>query len=99
MDETRENSNAEGSADPEVLNKALEGVDVTRRQALRRVVIGAAYIVPIVASFSVEGLGIKAAYALDCFKEAPSDPSVVSGKRTFVTKVPDGSICPTGTFP
>lgn len=99
MGETRDNSSADGSADPEVLNKALEGVDVTRRQALRRLVTGAAYVIPIVASFSIEGLGIKAAYALDCFDKAPSDPSLVSGKRKLVTTVPDGSLCPPGTFP
>jgi hypothetical protein len=40
------------SADPHLLNQ----VDENKRSALRRLVIGAAYAVPAIASFSLAGL-------------------------------------------
>jgi hypothetical protein len=41
----------------------LENVDLARRQALRSLLVGTVIAVPVVASFSIRGLGIKQAYA------------------------------------
>ena len=37
--------------------KALESVDETRRSALKKLIIGAAFAVPVIASFSMSQLG------------------------------------------
>lgn len=45
------------------LEKALKTVDVTRRDALRKMVLTTAFVVPVVASFSVDGLTVSSALA------------------------------------
>jgi hypothetical protein len=45
------------------LDKSLETIDPERRQALRRLVAGAAFAVPLVTSFSIDGLTVNPAMA------------------------------------
>jgi hypothetical protein len=45
------------------INKALEGVDEGRRETLNRLITGTSFIVPIVASFAMDGLAISKAKA------------------------------------
>jgi hypothetical protein len=40
----------------ESADRALAGVDAGKRETLRKLILGAAFVVPIVASFSVDGL-------------------------------------------
>lgn len=46
------------------LDKSLEAVDAEKRQTLRRLIAGAAFAVPIVTSFSIDGLTVNPAMAL-----------------------------------
>jgi hypothetical protein len=46
--------NAQGGA--ESADRALANVDAGKRETLRKLILGAAFVVPIVASFSVDGL-------------------------------------------
>jgi len=39
----------------EQLEKQLESVDEERRSAIRKIVMGAAYVAPVVASFAMQG--------------------------------------------
>jgi hypothetical protein len=39
---------------------ALAAVDAAKRETLRKLILGAAFVVPIVASFTVDGLTSKA---------------------------------------
>jgi hypothetical protein len=41
---------------PEGAERALASVDAGKRETLRKLILGAAFVVPIVASFSVDGL-------------------------------------------
>lgn len=43
-------------AGPDDAERALAAVDAGRRETLRKLILGAAFVVPIVASFSVDGL-------------------------------------------
>jgi hypothetical protein len=45
----------------------LDKVDLTRRAALRKLVLGAAYTVPVVASFAMSGLQTASALESNCF--------------------------------
>jgi hypothetical protein len=38
------------------VDQALVAVDATRRETLRKLILGAAFVVPVVASFSVDAL-------------------------------------------
>jgi hypothetical protein len=46
-------------------NRALATVDEAKRETLRKLVLGAAFVVPVVATFSVDGL-MSAAHATQC---------------------------------
>jgi hypothetical protein len=46
-------------------DRALASVDAAKRETLRRLVLGAAFVVPVVATFSVDGL-MSAAHATGC---------------------------------
>ena len=37
-------------------DRALATIDVAKRDTLRKLILGAAFVVPVVASFSVDGL-------------------------------------------
>lgn len=43
-------------AGPHSADCALATVDVAKRDTLRKLILGAAFVVPVVASFSVDGL-------------------------------------------
>jgi hypothetical protein len=45
------------------LEQAIQGVDERKRRALIRLGLGAAFVVPIVASFSMDGLTISKVHA------------------------------------
>jgi hypothetical protein len=45
------------------LDKSLETVDAAKRQTLRRLIVGAAFAVPVVTSFSIDGLTVNPAMA------------------------------------
>lgn len=45
------------------LDQALESVDASRRQFLRKVVLTTAFTAPIVASFAVDGMLVSSAMA------------------------------------
>lgn len=38
------------------LEKALEKTDVAKRETLRKLVIGSAFVIPVVTSFALDGL-------------------------------------------
>jgi hypothetical protein len=41
---------------PEGVERALTSVDAAKRETLRKLILGAAFVVPVVASFSIDGL-------------------------------------------
>jgi hypothetical protein len=43
------------------IDKALAKVEPTRREAIRKMIVGAAFTVPVVASFSMGGISISRA--------------------------------------
>ncbi len=45
------------------LDRALQEIDTSRRDMLRKLVIGAAFVVPAVMTFSVDGLLVSSARA------------------------------------
>jgi organic hydroperoxide reductase OsmC/OhrA len=44
----------------ESADRALASVDVAKRETLRKLILGAAFVIPVVATFSVDGLVSKA---------------------------------------
>jgi hypothetical protein len=44
----------------ESADRALASVDVAKRETLRKLILGAAFVIPVVATFSVDGLVAKA---------------------------------------
>jgi Na+/H+-dicarboxylate symporter len=50
---------ADNSNDP----KLIDRIDESKRTSIRKMVVGAAFIVPTVASFSLNGLAINEAHA------------------------------------
>ncbi len=49
-------SGMEDRGAPADVEKALTSVDAAKRETLRKLVLGAAFVVPVVASFSIYGL-------------------------------------------
>lgn len=45
------------------LDRALEEIDTSKREMLRKLVVGAAFVVPAVMTFSVDGLLVSSAKA------------------------------------
>ena len=45
------------------LDEALKGIDESKRRTLHRLALGAAFVTPIVASFSIDGLTISTVHA------------------------------------
>jgi hypothetical protein len=43
--------------------KLLEGVDEGRRASLKKILLGTAFAIPVIASFTMSGLGVNEAYA------------------------------------
>lgn len=46
-------------------DRALASIDAAKRETLRKLILGAAFVVPVVASFSVDGL-VSSANAAFC---------------------------------
>jgi hypothetical protein len=51
---------------PGGVDQALESVDAAKRETLRKLILGAAFVVPVVASFSIDGLTSSATSAGVC---------------------------------
>ena len=49
-------SGMEDRSAPADVEKALAPIDAAKRETLRKLVLGAAFVVPVVASFSIYGL-------------------------------------------
>jgi hypothetical protein len=45
------------------VDSALEGIDESKRETLNRLVKGGAFVAPVVASFAMQGISIRAAHA------------------------------------
>ena len=45
------------------LERALETIDAGKRDSMRKLVIGAAFVAPVVASFAIEGMMVSPAMA------------------------------------
>lgn len=58
-------------------DRALASVDMAKRETLRKLILGAAFVVPVVATFSVDGLVAKAGSVC-------SSNSVYSGKCSVI---------------
>ena len=43
--------------------KLLESVDEGRRASLKKILLGSAFAIPVIASFTMSGLGVNEAYA------------------------------------
>jgi hypothetical protein len=56
-------SDAEKSPGSQSADRALTAVDAAKRETLRKLILGAAFVVPVVATFSVDGL-VSSAHAL-----------------------------------
>ena len=52
-------------AGPQSADRALASVDMAKRETLRKLILGAAFVVPVVATFSVDGL-VSGAHAYVC---------------------------------
>jgi hypothetical protein len=49
--------------DKKTPDEALDGIDESKRRTLTRLALGAAFVTPIVASFSIDGLTISKVHA------------------------------------
>jgi hypothetical protein len=58
-------SGANANSGPQSADRALAAVDEAKRETLRKLILGAAFVVPVVASFSVDGL-VSSAHASPC---------------------------------
>jgi hypothetical protein len=45
------------------VNKALESIDESKRATLRKMIVGAAYVAPVVTSFAIDGMTVSSALA------------------------------------
>jgi hypothetical protein len=57
--------------------KALEGIDETKRRTLMRLGLGAAFVTPIVASFTMDGLTISKVHA-----QAANGSGIINGPNS-----------------
>jgi hypothetical protein len=49
-------SDAQNESAPQSADRALASVDAAKRETLRKLILGAAFVIPVVATFSVDGL-------------------------------------------
>jgi len=59
--------------------KLLENVDEGRRASLKKILLGSAFAIPVIASFTMTGLGVNEAYAgtsnvSTCHHHSPPPP-------------------------
>jgi hypothetical protein len=52
-------------ADNDIHSKFIDRIDESKRSSIRKMVIGTAFVVPAVASFSLNGLAINEAHAAE----------------------------------
>ena len=58
-------SDAHNESAPQSADRALALVDAAKRETLRKLILGAAFVIPVVATFSVDGL-VSSAHAYPC---------------------------------
>jgi hypothetical protein len=51
---------------PQSADRALESVDAGKRETLRKLILGAAFVAPVVATFSIDGLVSRARASSYC---------------------------------
>jgi hypothetical protein len=49
--------------DSDINSKFIERIDVSKRSSIRKMVIGTAFVVPTLVSFSMSGLAVNEAHA------------------------------------
>jgi hypothetical protein len=49
----------------ERMERALETIDESKRDSLRKIVAGAVFVAPVVASFAINGLTVGSAFAVN----------------------------------
>jgi len=49
-------SDSHHDSGPQSADRALASVDAAKRETLRKLILGAAFVIPVVATFSVDGL-------------------------------------------
>jgi hypothetical protein len=64
-------------SDLERLDNALDGIDGAKRDTLRKLIVGSAYLVPLVMSFAIDGLLVSPAMASNqtCSTSGADDPN------------------------
>jgi hypothetical protein len=62
----------------------LGGVELSRRELIRKIVVGSAFALPVVASFDMASLGVSSAYA-NTQNQPPYNPSITSANATTFT--------------
>ena len=50
-------------SDGDINTKFIERIDQAKRSSIRKMVLGTAFVVPVVASFSMSGLAVNEAHA------------------------------------
>ena len=63
---------------PETVERALASVDATKRETLRKLIHGAAFAVPAVVSFSIDGLTLSRAQASSALYYSGRSPNTHS---------------------
>lgn len=63
----------------------LHGVELSRRDAIKRIVVGSAFAVPVVASFDMASLGLSSAYANNANQDPAKKPSFGSANKATFT--------------
>ncbi len=72
-------------ADPDhEIESALDGLDQQRRDALKRLVKGSAFVAPVVASFAMQGIAIRPAHAASSRNANSTKISDVRVKRAVM---------------
>jgi hypothetical protein len=67
------------------IEPALEGLDQRRREALKRLVRGGAFVAPVVASFAMQSIAIRPAHAASSgFSNSTLPPSDIRLKRDVI---------------
>ncbi len=63
-----------GHGDDDRLNTALETIDASKRVAMRKLLVGAAFVPPVVASFAINGMMVTSAQAQGIDELEPVQP-------------------------
>lgn len=79
---------------PEEVNRILERYDPGRREFLKKILIGSAYAVPVIASFSMDGLTIREAFAGGNLSCANISASNTDADLVISKTAPPGPVSP-----